>query len=139
MWLTRMSTAMSNPYETPRTQSSATDEFNTVHHDWKWIALFVYAICVFCMLGVIGRTNPSGSTIRGFGHGFIRAPHMLGYWGFMASIPVLSMLPASLVVFPFKRIYRGMPKSDRATLVNFSMLVAGVVVAILNASLYRGD
>jgi len=101
--------------------------------------LFAYGFCMLCMFGIIGKTNPPNSSVRGFGHGFIRAPFVLGDVGFMVAIPFLSIFPTTLVAVPFRFIYRGLNQTKSKTLVNFSMLLLAAIVAIINASLYRGD
>lgn len=103
------------------------------------MAAMGYGFCVVCMFGIIGKTNPPDSSVLGFGHGLIRAPYYLGNTVFQVAIPFLSLLPAALVSLAFRYAYRTFNHSDSKTLLNFVMLLVAALVAILNASLYRGD
>jgi len=96
-----------------------------------------YGFCVVCMFGIIGKTNPPNSSVSGFGHGLIRAPYFLGETAFIVAIPFLSLVPA--VSLAFRYAYRTFNHSESKTLLNFVMLLVAVLVAILNACLYRGD
>lgn len=131
---------MSNPYESPRLEPTNSSEMS-IHPDWKWMAGLIYAVCVFFMFGVIDKTNSPTSLVFGIGHGYIRGPAILGEMGFKILIPFLAMIPAALVCLPFRRLYRtSQPEpSNSKTLVNVMMLLAGLVVAVVNASLFRGD
>ena len=91
------------------------------------------------MFGILDKANPPNSSVVGIGHGFIRAPHFLGDTLFKIAIPFLSLLPAALVSLAFRYAYRTFNHSDSKTLLNFVMLLVSALVAILNASLYRGD
>lgn len=103
------------------------------------MAAMGYGFCVVCMFGIIGKTNPPGSSVLGFGHGIIRAPHFLGDTVFKFAIPFLSLFPAALVSLAFRYAYRTFNHSESKTLLNFVTLLVATLVAILNASLYRGD
>ena len=129
---------MTNPYAAPKV-NSFDRPYDTTHPDWKWMAAMGYGFCVVCMFGIIGKTNPPGSSVLGFGHGLIRAPYFLGDTVFTVAIPFLSLLPAALVSLAFRYAYRTFNHSESKTLLNFVMLFVAVLVAILNACLYRGD
>ena len=98
-----------------------------------------YVICFLCMLGIIGKTNPPGSSFVGFGHGVIRAPATLGKLGFLVAVPFFSLLPTAVVAYAFRYLYRNAQPSKRMTSTNFTLLFVALIVAIINASLYRGD
>lgn len=130
---------MTNPYESPHDVSSYDECKKRMHPDWKWMALFVYAGSAICMFGIFGKTNPPNSSIVGFGHGVIPGPAILGDVGFSIAIPLLAIIPTCLIAIPMRMLYRNRRAGSRTTPLNFAFLAIGFVLAILNASLYRGD
>lgn len=101
--------------------------------------LGTYGINALFMLGILGKTNPPNRSVIGFGHGFIPGPGVLGELGFCVAIPILAAIPVLLVALPFRRAYRGIPERQNRTGINVTFLLCGIVLGILNASLYRGD
>ena len=99
----------------------------------------IYLLCCFCMLGVVGVTNPPSGGVSGFGHGFLRLPATVGEKVFYWLIPMLALIPTALVAGPFWRVYRFLPRNASTTAWNFLFLVCGLLAAVFNASCYRGD
>ena len=97
---------MTNPYQSPRGNPEQAAEPMGIHPDWKWIAAGVYALCFFCMLGVLGKTNPPNQSVTGLGHGVLRLPAMLGSTYFLLATPLLinALLPWAVVALPGTRV-----------------------------------
>ena len=131
---------MDNPYSPPPPDSSngTPPQRPSVYPDWKWMTVMVYLFCAFCMLGIFGRENPPESAVIGFGHGFMRGVAYLGTGGFAVLLPVLAAVPTTIIAWPMRRFYQP-GFGPNKTWVNYAFLACGVIIAIINASLYRGD
>ena len=91
------------------------------------------------MFGILGKTNPPNSSVIGFGHGFVPGPAIVGDVGFLNAIPLLAIIPTCLIAIPMREPYRNRQADNRTTHLNAAFLAIGFLLAILNASLYRGD
>ncbi|WP_236615438.1 hypothetical protein, partial [Rhodopirellula europaea] len=131
--------ALTNPYAPSQTNVRDLRDGDRVRPDWKWMTGATYALCCFCMLGIVGKTNPPTSNVVGFGHGFIRLPAVVGDTVFYCMIPVLAILPTALISVPLLRLYRSRNPKTSMTASNFGFLLVGLLIAVVNASCYRGD
>jgi phosphotransferase system glucose/maltose/N-acetylglucosamine-specific IIC component len=91
------------------------------------------------MVAVPGETDATHSGGYGFGRGFIPLAGIVGDTLFFALIPLLCSIPVSILAFTVMPFYR--VNSDRESMTgnNFAFLVFGVIVAVVNASCYRGN
>ncbi|WP_372715837.1 hypothetical protein [Novipirellula sp.] len=126
-----------NPYETPPSVEFTDHDSNTVHPDWRWMVCMVHIFSSLCLWSLFfSSVGDTGWQLTC--HGYCS----LARFGpdstiIRFTLPLLlAALPTAVTPIVFWRFYHNCDCERDATGRNFWFLMLGIILAVINVSLY---